>query len=149
MDHYAILGRALSKLEGSGAKQTVTDEEARFLFRGRHLCALTLLSAPPRETILVATAHCNYLCKDGSYPVELCCCRPPEQGNSCKKVDFLTPLAQDSLWNDFQTSSYCGRNPKVVLADPGDLQVNVLTIGFQNNQLCSGGLRIEKHCGGA
>ena len=31
--------------------------------RGRHLCAMTLLSAPPRKTILVATAHCNFLCK--------------------------------------------------------------------------------------
>ena len=78
----------------------------------------------------MAMAHCNFLCKDGSYTVELCCCRPPDQGNSCKQVSLYLslPLFQDSLWNVFfQTSSYCGRNPKVVLADPGDLQVNVLT----------------------
>ena len=76
--------------------------------RGRHLCAMTLLSAPPQETILVATAHCNFLCKvsqficirsncnllceDGDYNVELCCCRPPEQGNSCKNVSRCVHL---------------------------------------------------------
>ena len=59
-----------------------------FILRGRHLCSLTLLSAPPRKTILVGPAHCNFLCKDDSLNVvEVCCCRSPELANSCKEVE--------------------------------------------------------------
>ena len=64
-------------------------ERLTFILRGRHLCSLTLLSAPPRKTILVGPAHCNFLCKDkSSNVVEVCCCRSPELApNSCKEVE--------------------------------------------------------------
>ena len=59
------------------------DNRLTFILRGRHLCSLTLLSAPPRKTILVGPAHCNFLCKDDSTNVvEVCCCRSLELANS-------------------------------------------------------------------
>lgn len=40
-----------------------------------HYCAVTLLSRPPRPTILVGAAHCTYLCKrDSTSTVPSCCC---------------------------------------------------------------------------
>ena len=86
-----------------------------FLLRGRHLCSLTLLSAPPQKTILVGPAHCNLLCKDNDFEVELCCCRPIDSGNSCKKVTRNSILSKICgfpfpdkllLWERSSASSY-------------------------------------------
>ena len=30
----------------------------------KHLCAVTLLSVPPKPTVVVGAAHCTYLCKN-------------------------------------------------------------------------------------
>ena len=62
-------------------------------FRGRHRCGVTLLSGPTEQSpsdpwVLVGTAHCNYICKDGvtGDPLETCCCRPTDNDSSCKDV---------------------------------------------------------------
>ena len=56
-------------------------------FRGYHRCGVTLLSAPPKKTILVAAAHCNFLCKDiDDTVVETCCCRTLNAGSTCRGV---------------------------------------------------------------
>ena len=62
-------------------------------FRGRHRCGVTLLSGPTEESpadpfVLVGTAHCNYICKDGvtGDPLETCCCRPEDNDSTCKDV---------------------------------------------------------------
>ena len=40
-----------------------------------HYCTVTLLSRPPRPTVVVESAHCTYLCKrDPDSPVPTCCC---------------------------------------------------------------------------
>ena len=40
-----------------------------------HLCAVTLLSVPPRPTVVVGAAHCTFLCKDPrGFPLDSCCC---------------------------------------------------------------------------
>jgi hypothetical protein len=77
-------------------------------FRGRHICGATLLSTPPAATVLVGAAHCNYVCKDtDGRLLETCCCRDPEHNfASCRS-----------------TSSYCGSDGRLRLADPADLLV--------------------------
>jgi len=82
-------------------------------FRGRHRCGVTLLSGPTDSspddpTILVGTAHCNYICKERSTGniYETCCCRPASSDSSCVK-----------------TSSYCRGDPIFTLAEPSDLQI--------------------------
>jgi hypothetical protein len=58
-------------------------------YRGLHRCGVTLLSGPPRPTIFVSAAHCNYLCKDQrGRSVELCCCREAGSEFSCAGTDF-------------------------------------------------------------
>ena len=44
-----------------------------------HLCAVTLLSVPPKPTIVVGAAHCTYLCKDkqGNHLPSCCCISGP------------------------------------------------------------------------
>jgi len=76
-------------------------------YRGRHLCGSTMISAPPRQTILVSAAHCNYICKsrDGDV-VETCCCRTEDNPATC-----------------ITTSSHCGDTPTLQLAEPSDLQI--------------------------
>jgi hypothetical protein len=82
-------------------------------YRGVHKCGVTLLSGPPRPTIFVSAAHCNYLCKnDLGQVVELCCCRKLQSEFSCKN------------------SSFCGDNPMLQDANPSDLQI-VCNIGSQ------------------
>ena len=56
-------------------------------FRGVHRCGVTLLSVPPKTTVLVSAAHCNYICKDSAgYPVETCCCRNITEPSTCRGV---------------------------------------------------------------
>ena len=120
---FDILGPAPSEREDSGA--TSSCEKESFFFRGRHLCSLTLLSAPPQKTILVGPAHCNLLCKDNDFEVELCCCRPTESGNSCKEVTKNFILSK--IVSPLQSSSFCGRDPQPVAAKPEELQVETRT----------------------
>ena len=84
-------------------------------YRGAHRCGVTLLSAPPKPTIFVSAAHCNYLCKDSiGRVVEICCCREPKSIFSC-------------ITNDF-----CGQNSTLQLATSQDLQIvcNTRTLEF-------------------
>jgi hypothetical protein len=75
-------------------------------FNGLHRCGVTLLSGPPQKTIFVSAAHCNYVCKNaGGQVVEICCCKYGQSPFSCPKSDF------------------CGVDPKLTLAKPGDLQI--------------------------
>jgi hypothetical protein len=75
-------------------------------YRGVHRCGVTLLSAPPKPTIFVSAAHCNYVCKDGlGRVVEICCCRDISSEFSCAG------------------SNFCGTNKNLQLADPQDLQI--------------------------
>ena len=77
-----------------------------FGYRGYHRCGVTLLSAPPRPTIFVSSAHCNYLCKnENGRLVEMCCCRDPFSVSSCRSSDF------------------CGTSNSLQPAAPEDLQV--------------------------
>ena len=59
-------------------------------FYGEHRCGVTLLSAPPRPTVLVSAAHCNSICKDedGSV-VKTCCCRKASAPGTCRSVRVL------------------------------------------------------------
>ena len=49
-----------------------------------HLCAVTLLSVPPRRTVVVGAAHCTFLCRDllglGSVRPACCCITQGQQG---------------------------------------------------------------------
>jgi hypothetical protein len=75
-------------------------------FRSRHRCGVTLLSAPPKPTIFASAAHCNYVCKDeANEVVEICCCNDPANVFSCS------------------SSSFCGANATMQLANPEDLQI--------------------------
>ena len=56
-------------------------------FYGNHRCGVTLLSAPPKPTILVSAAHCNFICKDEKgNVVKTCCCRKRTEPNECGQV---------------------------------------------------------------
>ena len=118
---FDIHGPAPLEREDSGATSGCK-KKSNFFFRGRHLCSLTLLSAPPHKTILVGPAHCNLLCKDNDFEVELCCCRPTESGNSCKEVT-KNFMIMSKIVSPLQTSSYCGRDPQPVAIKPEELQV--------------------------
>ena len=75
-------------------------------YRGLHRSGVTLLSGPPKPTIFVSAAHCNYLCKDAlGRVVEICCCKDPLSRFACSTNDF------------------CGRNSSLQLAAPQDLQI--------------------------
>ena len=68
-------------------------------FRGQHRCGATLLSGPPGRTVIVAAAHCNFLCKDSlGHVLEPCCCRDSDEEGSCKEVGlscYLNPRSGD------------------------------------------------------
>lgn len=67
-----------------------------------HLCAVTILSVPPKPSIIVGAAHCTYLCKDGGPNgafLESCCCT-----QSCS-ADTLR----------------CGTNPGAAEMDPDEV----------------------------
>ena len=75
-------------------------------YNGIHRCGVTLLSGPPKPTIFVSAAHCNYVCKNKEGGVvETCCCRNITTPASCGDSDF------------------CGQIPELQLAEPGDLQI--------------------------
>lgn len=68
-----------------------------------------MLSGPPKETILVSAAHCNYVCKDMKTDniVEICCCRDTKDDTaSCR-----------------ESSSYCPDDPSLVKAKPSDMLI--------------------------
>ncbi len=75
-------------------------------FTGVHRCGVTLISGPPRPTIFVSAAHCNYVCKNTvGLVVEVCCCLDKKSKFSCQDSDF------------------CGQNPNYQVADPRDFQI--------------------------
>jgi hypothetical protein len=75
-------------------------------FTGVHRCGVTLISGPPKPTIFVSAAHCNYLCKNvDGLVVEVCCCLKEKSRFSCSG------------------SSFCGLNSTYQKADPRDLQI--------------------------
>ena len=40
-----------------------------------HLCAVNLLSIPPKPTVVIGSSHCTYVCKHSfNKQVEVCCC---------------------------------------------------------------------------
>ena len=70
-----------------------------------HLCAVTILSVPPKPSIIVGAAHCTYLCKDGGPNgafLESCCCTPGKLGCS---EDIVR----------------CGTNPGAAEMDPDEV----------------------------
>ena len=80
-------------------------------FRGRHRCGVTLLSGPTEESpadpfVLVGTAHCNYICKDGvtGDPLETCCCSPENSTSTCRDVG----LKQSIYW--FEIFFFSGKS---------------------------------------
>ncbi len=75
-------------------------------FTGVHRCGVTLISGPPKPTIFVSAAHCNYLCKNSvGLVVEICCCLEENSRFSCSG------------------SSFCGLNSTYQKANPLDLQI--------------------------
>ena len=70
-----------------------------------HYCTVTLLSRPPRPTVVVGSAHCTYLCKrDPDSPVPTCCCA-------------------DGPENCADENSSCGDNPQVYEMTGADVEV--------------------------
>ena len=59
-----------------------------------HLCAVTLLSIPPRPTILIGPAHCTLICKDKGKKMPSCCCIT-EGVESCRSD--LAKCGKDAL----------------------------------------------------
>ena len=71
----------------------------------QHLCAVTLLSIPPKPTVVVGPAHCTYLCKRSeTQPVPSCCCG--EGPDNCKA-----------------DKTKCGDQPRVYLMTPQDAEI--------------------------
>jgi hypothetical protein len=71
-----------------------------------HKCGVSLISGPPRPTIFVSAAHCNFLCKvNMGQTVDNCCCQMEKEMTSCAGSDF------------------CGTDPTYQLAKAGDLQI--------------------------
>ena len=93
-------------------------------FRGVHRCGVTLLSVPPKTTVLVSAAHCNYICKDSAgYPVETCCCRNIKEPSTCRGVRH----------NLLYKRRFCPALTKLAL----DLQVNLCILySFLFFRLC-------------
>jgi hypothetical protein len=95
----------------------------------QHLCAVTLLSIPPKPTIVVGPAHCTYLCKKNeNTPVPSCCCAegPAEtcsnNTNTCgdsPRVFLMTPDDATIICGEWETgpvpSSLSGEEYNVVL----------------------------------
>lgn len=69
-----------------------------------HFCAVTILSVPPKPTVIVGAAHCTYLCKNGMHRVPSCCCRTDT--TDCRK-DIAN----------------CGTNPRVAEMEGSDSQI--------------------------
>ena len=70
-----------------------------------HLCAVTLLSRPPRPTVMVGSAHCTYLCKrDSTTILPTCCCA-------------------DGPQNCAQENPSCGTEPRVYEMTGDDAEI--------------------------
>eukprot|EP00092_Neocalanus_flemingeri_P036130 GFUD01039335.1.p1 GENE.GFUD01039335.1~~GFUD01039335.1.p1 ORF type:complete len:617 (-),score=141.95 GFUD01039335.1:13-1863(-) len=87
-----------------------------------HLCAVNLLTRPPKPTVIVGSAHCTYLCKDQSAGlVSACCCSSgPENcaGNSTlcgdnPGVDKMTKDEATIVCGEWQTNVF--ENSKIIL----------------------------------
>lgn len=82
-------------------------------FRGSHKCGVTLLSGPPKATILVGAAHCNYVCRNEEEELlEMCCCGDgSNQLSSCKSKSYYCsgrPLLKEARSQDLQI--VCGEH---------------------------------------
>jgi len=88
----------------------------------QHLCAVTLLSVPPKPTFFVGPAHCTYLCKKSENDqLDACCCAdgPSEKCSEDK--------------------SLCGDNPKVFFMNNQDAVIicgewNTRTLPDEENE---------------
>merc|ERR1711892_326769 len=69
-----------------------------------HFCAVTLLSLPPKPTVIVGAAHCTFLCKNGKHRIDSCCCRTDS-------TDCSDDVAK------------CGNDPKVKEMEPTDAEI--------------------------
>jgi len=86
-------------------------------FRSFHKCGVTLLSGPPNPTVLVSSAHCNYVCKDGNgRMLESCCC---------------SNIGIDDYILNCRKSPHCSADAKSYLAKPEDL---VIICGEESTQ---------------
>ena len=106
---YMIIAGILPKVDGNSAKRRtprligstseVTGTTHRYPwmcsirtrgYNGRHRCGATLLSGPPKKTVLVSAAHCHYICKNNyGETLEMCCCRAPSEPGSCRDVSYF------------------------------------------------------------
>jgi len=85
--------------------------------RSFHKCGVTLLSGPPNPTVLVSSAHCNYVCKDGNGKIlESCCC---------------SDIGIDDYILNCRKSPHCTADAKSYLAKPEDL---VIICGEESTQ---------------
>ena len=75
-----------------------------------HICAVTLLRRPPGPTVMVTSAHCTLICKDGPNMVDNCCC---DNVNEFKCDSFSTNI----------TSESCGANATVYIVGESDAEV--------------------------
>jgi len=71
-----------------------------------HFCAVTLLSLPPKPTVIVGAAHCTFLCKNGKHRIDPCCCR-----KETDSIDCSDDVAK------------CGNKPRVVDMEPTDAEI--------------------------
>jgi len=70
-----------------------------------HVCAVTLLSIPPKPTVLVGAAHCTYICKNTEQvAIPSCCCS-----------DVADTCVEDK--------DKCGDKPEVFEMTGGDVEV--------------------------
>jgi len=73
--------------------------------RPEHLCAVTLLSVPPKPTVVVGAAHCTYICKnENEKAISVCCC-----------ADGVEDCSDDT--------TKCGETPKVYEMTGDDVDI--------------------------
>ena len=61
----------------------------------QHLCAVTLLSRPPKPTVIVGAAHCTYLCKNSEDQIlPNCCCSGGGEGGGAGSLDCSSDLTK-------------------------------------------------------
>jgi len=78
----------------------------------QHLCAVTILTIPPKPTVVIGSAHCTYICKRSQEtPVPSCCCAEGPENcaddrNKCgdnPKVFLMTGQDAEILCGEFET----------------------------------------------
>ena len=73
--------------------------------RPEHLCAVTLLSIPPKPTVVVGAAHCTFICKnDNEKAIPVCCCA-------------------DGVEDCSDNKNKCGETPKVYKMTGDDVEI--------------------------